>query len=115
MVSLCEKSYFYRSNDILPCLLVLIVQVWNRYHQKAPTSWTAITTAFLFFVIGFLVGYILYGAAIHIVKVEDDFHEMQELKVRAEAADVAKSQVFLTLFNKPHSYYLYSGHHSTLP
>lgn len=55
--------------------------------------WTALTTAFLFFVIGLLVGYILYGAAIHIVKVEDDFHKMQELKVLAEAADVAKSQV----------------------
>ena len=27
------------------------------------------------------------------MKVEDDFHEMEELKVRAEAADVAKSQV----------------------
>lgn len=40
-----------------------------------------------------LVGYILYGAGNHIVKVEDDFHEMQELKVLAEAADVAKSQV----------------------
>ncbi|PON46293.1 Histidine kinase [Trema orientale] len=68
-----------------------------RYHQKAPTSWTAITTAFLFFVICLLVGYILYGAAIHIVKVEDDFHEMQELKVRAEAADVAKSQFLATV------------------
>lgn len=53
--------------------------------------------------IGLLVGYILYGAASHIVKVEDDFHEMQELKVLAEAADVAKSQVFLKLFNKAHS------------
>ncbi|EOY01314.1 CHASE domain containing histidine kinase protein isoform 2 [Theobroma cacao] len=70
-------------------------QMICRYHQKAPTSWTALTTAFLFFVICLLVGYILYGAAIHIVKVEDDFHEMQELKVRAEAADVAKSQQFL--------------------
>ncbi|XP_039069508.1 histidine kinase 4-like isoform X2 [Hibiscus syriacus] len=68
-----------------------------RYHQKAPTSWTALTTAFLFFVICLLVGYILYGAAIHIVKVEDDFHEMQELKVRAEAADVAKSQFLATV------------------
>ncbi|XWS34353.1 hypothetical protein CRYUN_Cryun21dG0032200 [Craigia yunnanensis] len=67
------------------------------YHQKAPTSWTALTTAFLFFVICLLVGYILYGAAIHIVKVEDDFHEMQELKVRAEAADVAKSQFLATV------------------
>ncbi|KAF8378824.1 hypothetical protein HHK36_030173 [Tetracentron sinense] len=68
-----------------------------RYHQKPPTSWTALTTAFLFFVIGLLVGYILYGAGIRIVKVEDDFHEMQELKVRAEAADVAKSQFLATV------------------
>ncbi|MBA0738593.1 hypothetical protein Gogos_011925 [Gossypium gossypioides] len=67
------------------------------YHQKAPTSWTALTNAFLFFVMCLLVGYILYGAAIHIVKVEDDFHEMQELKVRAEAADVAKSQFLATV------------------
>lgn len=69
-------------------------EVWNRYHKKASTSWTAITTPFLFFVIGLLVGYILYGAGSHIVKVEDDFHQMEKLKVRAEAADVAKSQVF---------------------
>ncbi|XP_010271197.1 PREDICTED: histidine kinase 4 isoform X2 [Nelumbo nucifera] len=68
-----------------------------RYHQKAPTSWTALTTAFLWFVIGVLVGYIFYGAVMHILKVEDDFHEMQELKVRAEAADVAKSQFLATV------------------
>ncbi|KAF3432074.1 hypothetical protein FNV43_RR26813 [Rhamnella rubrinervis] len=72
-------------------------QMICRYQQKAPTSWTALTTAFLFFVICLLVGYILYGAAIHIVKVEDDFHEMQELKGRAEAADVAKSQFLATV------------------
>lgn len=64
-----------------------------RYLQNAPTSWIALTTAFFVFVIGFLVGYMIYGAGIHIVKVEDDFKNMQELKVRAEAADVAKSQV----------------------
>lgn len=74
------------------CLLIWIL---SRYHEKAPTSWTALTTAFLFFVIGLLVGYILYGALVHIVKVEDDFQKMQELKVRAEAADVAKSQVLI--------------------
>ncbi|TKY61010.1 Histidine kinase 4 [Spatholobus suberectus] len=68
-----------------------------RYHQKAPTNWIALTTAFLFFVILLLVGYILYGAGNHIVKVEDDFHEMQELKVRAEAADIAKSQFLATV------------------
>ncbi|KAL2347813.1 hypothetical protein Fmac_001813 [Flemingia macrophylla] len=72
-------------------------QMICRYHQKAPTNWIALTTAFLFFVILLLVGYILYGAGNHIVKVEDDFHEMQELKVRAEAADVAKSQFLATV------------------
>lgn len=61
-------------------------------------SWAALTTAFFTFVIGLLVGYILYTAASHIAKVEDDFHEMQELKVRAEAADVAKSQVLFPTF-----------------
>ena len=76
----------------------MLYWILSRYHQKAPISWTALTTAFLFFVIGLLVGYILYGAGIHIVKVEDDFHEMQELKVRAEAADVAKSQVLFLVF-----------------
>ncbi|KAG4158752.1 hypothetical protein ERO13_D02G137000v2 [Gossypium hirsutum] len=72
-------------------------QMICRYHQKAPTSWTALTNVFLFFVICLLVGYILYGAVIHILKVEDDFREMQELKVRAEAADVAKSQFLATV------------------
>lgn len=79
---------------------MLMIILLNRYHQKAPTNWVALTTAFLFFVILLLVGYILYGAGNHIVKVEDDFHEMEELKVRAEAADVAKSQVlFVTCSN----------------
>ncbi|XP_047152341.1 histidine kinase 4-like [Vigna umbellata] len=72
-------------------------QMICRYHQKAPTNWIAVTTAFLFFVILILVGYILYGAGNHIVKVEDDFHEMQELKVRAESAHVAKSQFLATV------------------
>lgn len=65
-----------------------------RYLQEAPTSWTALTTSFFLFVIGILVVYMIYSAAFHIVKVEDDFDVMQRLKVRAEAADIAKSQVF---------------------
>ncbi|KAL9330301.1 hypothetical protein ACSQ67_005304 [Phaseolus vulgaris] len=68
-----------------------------RYHQKAPTNWIALTTAFLFFVILLLVGYILYSAGNRIVKVEDDFHKMAELKVRAESADIAKSQFLATV------------------
>ncbi|KAK1390132.1 Histidine kinase [Heracleum sosnowskyi] len=72
-------------------------QMICRYLQKAPTAWTAITTASLIFVIGLLVGYMIYGAALHIVKVEDDFDQMEKLKVRAEAADVAKSQFLATV------------------
>ncbi|KAJ0677948.1 putative histidine kinase, Protein-serine/threonine phosphatase [Helianthus annuus] len=72
-------------------------QMTCRYLHKAPISWTAITTAFLGYVIVFLAGYMFYTGAIHIVQVEDDFHTMQQLKVRAEAADVTKSQFLATV------------------
>ena len=90
---LAAVLFSVRTFNVFTCQLIVIIKFLNRYHQKAPTNWIALTTAFLFFVILFLVGYILYGAGNHIVKVEDDFHAMEELKVRAEAADIAKSQV----------------------
>ncbi|KAK9118248.1 hypothetical protein Scep_016341 [Stephania cephalantha] len=68
-----------------------------RFLQPPPTPWMAINSSIGFFVICLLVGYIFYGAGIHIVKIEDDFREMQQLKVRAEAADVAKSQFLATV------------------
>ena len=40
-----------------------------------------------------VLGVIFYAAINRIAKVEDDYRKMRELKVRAEAADVAKSQV----------------------
>ncbi|KAI3979339.1 hypothetical protein MKX01_036383 [Papaver californicum] len=68
-----------------------------RYLQNPPTPWMAISSAIGFFVISLLIGYIVYGAGIHIVKIEEDFRQMQELKVRAEAADIAKSQFLATV------------------
>ncbi|KAF9623439.1 hypothetical protein IFM89_003023 [Coptis chinensis] len=68
-----------------------------RYLQNPPTPWMAINSSIGFFVICLLGGYIFYGAGIHIVKIEEDFREMQELKVLAEAADVAKSQFLATV------------------
>ncbi|KAL3635905.1 Histidine kinase 4 [Castilleja foliolosa] len=68
-----------------------------RYLHEAPTSWIALQTAAFVFMIGFLVGYMAYSAVSHIVKVEADFNKMQELKVQAEAADVAKSQFLATV------------------
>lgn len=68
-------------------------QMTCRYLHKAPISWTAITTSCLGYVIVVLAGYMFYTGAIHIVQVEDDFETMQQLKVLAEAADVAKSRV----------------------
>ena len=44
--------------------------------------------------IALLIGYIFHATMNRIAKVEDDYNEMMELKKRAEAADVAKSQVF---------------------
>nr|XP_043635758.1 histidine kinase 4 [Erigeron canadensis] len=72
-------------------------QMMCRYLHKAPMSLTAIITSCLGYVIVGLVGYMFYTGAIHIVQVEDDFDTMQQLKVRAEAADVAKSQFLATV------------------
>ncbi|KAL7605592.1 histidine kinase 4 [Lactuca sativa] len=72
-------------------------QMTCRYLHKAPISLTAFATATLGYVIVILAGYMFYTGAIHIVQVEDDFDTMQQLKVRAEAADVAKSQFLATV------------------
>ncbi|MFS7950871.1 putative histidine kinase, Protein-serine/threonine phosphatase [Helianthus anomalus] len=87
----------------------------SRYLHEVPISRTAIITAGLGYVIVILVGYMFYtGAihivqvvgymfytgAIHIVQVEDDFDTMQKLKVRAEAYDVAKSQLAVLISDK---------------
>jgi len=59
----------------------------------------AILTSIGILVIALLVGHIFYATVNRIANVEDDYHEMMELKKRAEAADVAKSQVCIYLFN----------------
>lgn len=48
--------------------------------------------------IALLIGHIFHATVNRIAKVEDDYHEMMELKKLAEAADIAKSQVF-NVFN----------------
>ncbi|OVA20169.1 Signal transduction response regulator [Macleaya cordata] len=68
-----------------------------RFKQKAPIPWTAIMSSAGVLVITLLVGHIFRAAINRIAKVEDDYCEMMELKVRAEAADVAKSQFLATV------------------
>ncbi|KAM3281473.1 histidine kinase 4 [Capsicum chacoense] len=68
-----------------------------RYLNEAPISWGAVTTAVFIFTIFLLIGYTGYKSASHINKVENDYDEMQKLKVQAEAADVAKSQFLATV------------------
>ncbi|XP_039163360.1 histidine kinase 3 [Eucalyptus grandis] len=68
-----------------------------RFKQKSPWPWLAITTSFGILVIALLVGYIFQATVNRIAKVEDDYHKMMELKKRAEAADVAKSQFLATV------------------
>lgn len=64
-----------------------------RFKHKLPIPWTAIISSSLVLIITFLVGYIFHDAIIRIAIVEEDCQKMMELKARAEAADVAKSQV----------------------
>lgn len=54
---------------------------------------TAIVASFGTLLITALVGQIFYVAINRIYKVEDDCFKLKELSVRAQAADVAKSQV----------------------
>ncbi|KAH9618261.1 hypothetical protein KSS87_015549 [Heliosperma pusillum] len=68
-----------------------------RFKQKPPWPWAAITTGVGVLVIALLVGHIVYATVNRIVKVEDDYQEMMELKKRAEAADIAKSQFLATV------------------
>ncbi|KAL1307221.1 histidine kinase 2 isoform X2 [Arachis hypogaea] len=68
-----------------------------RFKQRPPLPWKAINYSVGIFLIVLLIGYIYYVAIKRIEKVEDDTQKMEELKVRAEAADVAKSQFLATV------------------
>ena len=71
----------------------LLIPIGYRFKHKPPLPWTAINGSVGLLVITLLVGHIFHAAISRIAKVEEDFREMMELKARAEAADVAKSQV----------------------
>ncbi|KAI3816725.1 hypothetical protein L1987_16429 [Smallanthus sonchifolius] len=68
-----------------------------RFKQKPPWQILAISTSFGIFVITLLVGHIFHATVNRIAKVEDDYHEMSELKKHAEDADLAKSQFLATV------------------
>ncbi|KAI7731353.1 hypothetical protein M8C21_006737, partial [Ambrosia artemisiifolia] len=68
-----------------------------RFKQKQPCQILAISTSFGIFVIILLIAHILHETVNRTGKVEDDFHIMSQLKIRAEAADVAKSKFLATV------------------
>ncbi|KAG2593939.1 hypothetical protein PVAP13_5NG264417 [Panicum virgatum] len=68
-----------------------------RFMQKQPWPWLAITSSLGTLVIALLIGYIFQATVKRIAKVEADFQKMTELKKRAEAADIAKSQFLATV------------------
>ncbi|KAJ7296812.1 hypothetical protein O6H91_Y097300 [Diphasiastrum complanatum] len=68
-----------------------------RFYDPPSIPWSAITTSSGILVIVLLVAHILYAAVNRIEKVEEDYRKMEELKVRAESADIAKSQFLATV------------------
>ncbi|KAK6141238.1 hypothetical protein DH2020_025035 [Rehmannia glutinosa] len=68
-----------------------------RFKQKPPPPLQAISAFVGVLVITLLLGHIFHAAIKQIAKVEHDYREMMELKHRAEAADVAKSQFLATV------------------
>ncbi|URE24600.1 CHASE [Musa troglodytarum] len=68
-----------------------------RFKHKPPLPWSAITMSIGVAVIVLLIGHIFHAALNRIEEVEDDYRQMRELKVQAEAADIAKSQFLATV------------------
>ncbi|CAI8587124.1 unnamed protein product [Vicia faba] len=68
-----------------------------RFTHMPPFPWTAVNASVGVFVITLLLGHIFHVAINRIAQVEDDYRRMKELMVRAEAADVAKSQFLATV------------------
>ena len=64
-----------------------------RFKNPPSTPLTAIAASVGELIIVLLLGHIFYAAINRIDTVERGYQEMMELKHRAEAADVAKSQV----------------------
>ncbi|XP_019193391.1 PREDICTED: histidine kinase 2-like isoform X1 [Ipomoea nil] len=68
-----------------------------RFKQKPPPPWIAIGASIGVLVITLLVGHIFHAAIARIAKFEHDYQKMMNLKHRAEAADIAKSQFLATV------------------
>nr|GMD26308.1 histidine kinase 2-like isoform X1 [Ipomoea batatas] len=69
----------------------------HRFKQKRPPPWTAIAASIGVLVITLLLGHIFHAAINRIAKFERDYQKMMDLKHRAEAADIAKSQFLATV------------------
>ncbi|MCI00222.1 histidine kinase 3-like, partial [Trifolium medium] len=67
----------------------------DEFYHKPPWPWMAMGTSIGILIIALLVGHIFHATVNRIANVEDDYLKMIELKKRAEAADVAKSQVWM--------------------
>ncbi|OEL22625.1 putative histidine kinase 5 [Dichanthelium oligosanthes] len=68
-----------------------------RFKHEPPLPWSAITISTAVAIIVLLVGHIIYATLNSLEKAEHDYRVMRELKGRAEAADIAKSQFLATV------------------
>ncbi|MCO5581182.1 hypothetical protein L7F22_035060 [Adiantum nelumboides] len=68
-----------------------------RLARKPPIARLAIGFASGVLALVALICSMVYNAHMHVRKVEEDYRKMEELKVRAEAADIAKSQFLATV------------------
>ncbi|XP_050903508.1 histidine kinase 2 isoform X3 [Lathyrus oleraceus] len=90
------KFYFMIKQE-LNCHIGIFLIFFARFKHMPPFPWTAINASVGVFVITLLLGHIFHAAINRIAQVEDDYRRMKELMVRAEAADVAKSQFLATV------------------
>lgn len=65
-----------------------------RFKHKPPWPVLSMIVSLGILVIALLIAHIVHATVNRIFKVEEDCSKMEQLKQKAEAADVAKSQVY---------------------
>lgn len=90
----CAWDYtFVLENKLTQSIFIFFV----RFKHAPSLPWSAIMISSAVAIIVLLVGYIIYATLNSLEEAEDNYTTMRDLKGRAEAADVAKSQVLLSL------------------
>ena len=88
--------YFITTGNLLKVNFYLSSNIYRQVMSASEVPYPTLAIGFASGVVAFvaLICAMIYNAHMHVKKVEEGYRKMEELKVQAEAADIAKSQVY---------------------